>query len=274
MSVDKFTIRTCVLALAVVVLTVMAGPASAKNSKPTLEVLTVPAFVPFEIPSDKANVKVKGFDMDILAEVAQRAGFDYTVKTMTFSGIIPALQTQSADLALAGITITKKRDQVVDYSIPYYQSGLKIMVRKNEDDINSIDDLKGHSISTKIGSTSYEYLTNKFGDSAQIKAYPRSANMYMAVMIGAVDASVYDYPNAAYFVKTKGKGKVKLVGPLYEAQPYGIAFAQGSKWIKPANKALRSMMADGTYAQIYKKWFGQKPPKNWFKKASSEVTWK
>lgn len=272
MSLYKHSAAKSLLAAAAIALATVSGAASAADSQPTLEVLTVPSFIPFEIPQDDGSVG--GFDMDILAEVADRAGFDYKVKTMTFSGIIPALQTKSADAAVAGITITQKRDQVVDFTVPYYQSGLQIMVPVSDNETKTLDDLKGKTISTKIGSTSYDYLTEYFGDSANIKTYPRSANMYMAVMIGAADASVYDLPNASYFVKTKGKGKVKMVGPLYEAQPYGLAFVAGSKWVEPASKALKSMIEDGTYAKIYKKYFGQNPPEGWFKKASSEVTWK
>lgn len=272
MSMPRTLIRKSILTVALAATAIFAGTATAQDDQPTLEVLTVPAFIPFEIPTEDGGVK--GFDMDILAEVAERAGFDYKIKTMTFSGIIPALQTRSSDLAIAGITITQNRDQVVDFTVPYYQSGLKIMVPADTTDVQTLEDLKGKTISTKIGSTSYKFLTEKFGDTATIKTFPRSANMYMAVMIGAADASVYDVPNAAYFVKTKGEGKVKLVGPLYEAQPYGLAFAAGSKWVEPASKALKSMVEDGTYAEIYSKWFGQQPPADWFEKASSEVTWK
>lgn len=262
MTTPKTFISKCLLALSVVALTTVAGTAAAaQDQKDTLNALTDPSFVPFEMLDEKTDTMV-GFDMDILAAVAERAGFDYNLKTMSFSGIIPALQTGSADVAVAGMTITDKRAQVVDFTIPYYHSGLRIMVRGDEDGIQEMDDLKGHSISTKIGSTSYDYLTDHFGDDTKVTAYPRTSNMYMAMMQGAVDAAVYDAPNAAYFVQTKGQGKVKMVGPLYEAQPYGMAFVKGSKWVEPANKALKSMKEDGTYAEIYKKWFGKLPPKS------------
>jgi glutamine transport system substrate-binding protein len=55
---------------------------------------------------------------------------------------------------------------------------------------------------------------------------------------------------------------VKTVGPLYEGQQYGLAFADGSEWVDDANEALASMKEDGTYAEIYKKWFGSLPPKS------------
>src|SRR5699024_6120868 len=187
MSIYKNSVAKGLLVAAALALATVTGTASADDSEPTLEILTVPSFIPFEIPNDDGGVT--GFDMDILAEVAKRAGFNYKVKTMTFSGIIPALQTKSADGAIAGITITKVRDKVVDFTAPYYQSGLQIMVPVSDNTTKDLDDLKGKTISTKIGSTSYDFLTDYFGDSANIKTFPRSANMYMAVMIGSADAS-------------------------------------------------------------------------------------
>lgn len=239
-------------------LTFSTAAVAADTQQPTLKVLTVPAFIPFEM-RDPDTGKMTGFDMDILREVAHRAGFNVNIKTMNFSGIIPALQTHSADMAMSGVTITAARAKVVDFSNPYYQSGLQILVRTSNHDVQVMDDLKGKKISTKIGSTSYKYLHDHFGDSATIKPYPDAAGMYLALMGGATDALVYDAPNVSYFARTKGGDRVKVVGPLYEAQPYGIAFAKGSKWVQPVNKALAAMKKDGSYAKIYKKWFGKLP---------------
>lgn len=239
----------------------LPGWASAASDQTTLQAVTDPSFVPFEMKDQKSG-KMTGFDMDILREVAKRAGFDYNLRTMDFNGIIPALQTGNADLALAGITITKPRGKVVDFSDPYYDSGLRILVPESNNSITTLDDLKGKTIATKIGSTSYDFLTKHFGNSATIKPYPATSDMYLALMSRSVDVVFYDAPNVAYFARTKGKGKAKVVGPLYEGQKYGIAFKKGSPWVEPTNKALASMKADGTYAKIYEKWFGKLPPKS------------
>lgn len=224
----------------------------------TLQAVTDPSFVPFEM-MDPDSGKMVGFDMDILAEVAKRSGFDYDLRTMDFNGIIPALQTGNADVAIAGITITEEREKIVDFTDPYYDSGLRILVPQNSD-AQTIEDLKGKKIGTKIGSTSYDFLQRELGDEAEITPYPGSADMYMALMSGSVDAVFYDAPNVGYFAKTKGGNRVKTVGPLYEGQQYGLAFVEGSEWVDDANKALAAMKDDGTYAEIYKKWFGEPPP--------------
>ncbi|WP_201448314.1 transporter substrate-binding domain-containing protein [Caenispirillum salinarum] len=240
------------LAAAVAVPAAVATPAAAE----TLEAVTDPSFVPFEM-MDQETGEMVGFDMDILSEVAKRAGFDYNLRTMDFNGIIPAVQTGNANVAIAGITITEEREKIVDFTDPYYDSGLRLLVPQDSD-VDEMADLEGKKVGTKIGSTSYDYLTANLED-ADITPYPGSADMYMALMSGSVDAVFYDAPNVGYFAKTKGGDKVKTVGPLYEGQQYGIAFNDGSEWVDDANEALASMKEDGTYAEIYKKWFGEMP---------------
>lgn len=223
----------------------------------TLRVVTDPSFVPFEM-MDQETGEMIGFDMEIIAEVADRAGFDYKLNTMDFNGIIPALQTGNVDIAIAGITITEEREEIVDFSDPYYNSGLRILVRKSSD-IDELSDLEGKKVGTKIGSTSYDYLMSNLDEDDGVTPYPGSSDMYMALMSRAIDAVFYDAPNVGYFARTKGEGKVMTVGPLYEGQQYGIALVDGSKWVDDVNEALASMKEDGTYKTIYEKWFGPMP---------------
>lgn len=234
--------------------TVAAGTVSAE----TLRVVTDPSFVPFEMMDEETGEMI-GFDMDIIAEVAERAGFEYDLNTMDFNGIIPALQTGNVDIAIAGITITEERQEIVDFSDPYYDSGLRILVRQDNDEVKELSDLEGKKVGTKIGSTSYDHLTKTLDDDEGVTPYPGSSDMYMALMSRSVDAVFYDAPNVGYFASTRGEGKVKTVGELYEGQQYGIALKKGSEWVDDVNEALAAMREDGTYEEIYEKWFGPMP---------------
>jgi glutamine transport system substrate-binding protein len=231
--------------------------AASTVSAETLRVVTDPSFVPFEM-MDQETGEMVGFDMEIIAEVADRAGFDYKLNTMDFNGIIPALQTGNVDIAIAGITITEEREEIVDFSDPYYDSGLRILVREGSD-MDELSDLEGKKVGTKIGSTSYDYLMENLDENDDVTPYPGSSDMYMALMSRAIDAVFYDAPNVGYFARTKGEGKVMTVGPLYEGQQYGIALVNGSEWVDDVNDALASMKEDGTYKTIYEKWFGPMP---------------
>tara|TARA_R110002012_G_scaffold166150_1_gene329136 strand:- start:282 stop:1115 length:834 start_codon:yes stop_codon:yes gene_type:complete len=239
---------------ATLALTFAAGTTNAE----TLRVVTDPSFVPFEM-MDQETGEMIGFDMDIIAEVAKRAGFEYELNTMDFNGIIPALQTGNVDIAIAGITITRERAEIVDFSDPYYDSGLRILVRQDNNDVKEIGDLEGKKIGTKIGSTSYDFLTQTLENDSGVTPYPGSSDMYMALMSRAVDAVFYDAPNVGYFASTRGEGSVKTVGELYEGQQYGIALKKGSTWVDGVNEALASIKEDGTYKEIFEKWFGPMP---------------
>lgn len=253
----KLTIQKSVIATAVTFgLASMATSAMAET--PTVNVVTDPSFVPFEM-MDPETGEMIGFDMDIINEVADRAGFEVNLTTMEFAGIIPAVQTGSQEIAIAGTTITAERAEIVDFSDPYYDSGLQIIVRADNDDVESIEDLAGLSIATRIGSTSYDFLQEELGDDADITPYPAMSDMYMALLGRNVDAVFYDAPNVAYFAQTRGEGRTKVVGPLYEGQQYGIVFHKGSQWVEPTNEALAAMKEDGTYDEIYEKWFGEAP---------------
>ncbi|MDL4864304.1 transporter substrate-binding domain-containing protein, partial [Halomonas elongata] len=140
-----------------------SGLAAAQDQ--TLDVATDPSFVPFEM-MDQETGEMTGFDMDIIKEISERAGFDYNLRTMDFNGIIPAVQTGNIDIAIAGITITDERSKIVDFSDPYYDSGLKLLVNADDDSIQTVEDLEGKKVGTKIGSTSYDYLEENLGDSA------------------------------------------------------------------------------------------------------------
>ena len=251
----KHLLTTYAVATAI---TLGLGSTTAFAQTPSVNVATDPSFVPFEM-LDPETGEMIGFDMDIINEVAERAGFEVNLTTMEFSGIIPAVQTGSQEIAIAGTTITDERSQVVDFSDPYYDSGLRIIVRADNEEVSSIDDLEGLVGATKIGSTSYDFLQQELGEDADITPYPGTADMYMALLGRNVDAVLYDAPNVAYFSQTRGEGRTKVVGPLYEGQQYGIVFHKGSEWVEPTNEALAAMREDGTYDEIYTKWFGEAP---------------
>jgi len=212
-------------------------------------------FMPFEF---KVNGKLTGFDVELFEAIAEQIGLKFKWQTMDFNGIIPGLQSKSIDAAIAGITIKSEREKVVDFSFPYYNSGLTILVAANNNDIKLLQDLNGKQVATKLATTSVDFLKKNVKTKA-LKLLPNTDDLFLELMSGGVDAVFFDSPPLLYFAKNQGKGKVKAVGPLYQGQPYGIAFPQGSPLREKVNIALLKFMEDGTYAQLYKKWFGTSP---------------
>ena len=234
----------------------LAFSLSSTAAEKKLIVATDTAFVPFEF---KQGDKYVGFDVDLWDAVAKELKLDYTLKPMDFSGIIPALQTRNIDLALAGITITDERKKAIEFSDGYYKSGLLVMVRNNENDIKGIDDLNGKVVAVKSGTGSVDYAKTHI-KAKDLRQFPNIDNAYMELGTNRADAVLHDTPNILYFINTAGKGRFKAVGDSIEAQQYGVAFPKGSDDLREkVNGALKTLKENGTYNQIYKKWFGSEP---------------
>ena len=211
-------------------------------------------FMPFEF---KVDGKLTGFDVELWDAIAKDLGLDYKWQTMDFNGIIPALQSRSIDAAIAGITVKSEREKVVDFSYPYYDAGLIILVQADNDNISSIEDFEDKVVATKLGTTSADFL--KTVPTKDVKLLPNTDNLFMELLSGGADAVFFDSPPLLYYAQNQGKGKVKTVGPLYQGQSYGIAFPQGSELREKVTITLLKFMEDGTYDELYKKWFGTAP---------------
>ncbi|EIB99432.1 MULTISPECIES: glutamine ABC transporter substrate-binding protein GlnH [Pantoea] len=246
----KSLLKVSVAALA------LAFSLSSTAAEKKLVVATDTAFVPFEF---KQGDKYVGFDVDLWDAIAKELKLDYTLKPMDFSGIIPALQTRNVDLALAGITITEERKKAIEFSDGYYKSGLQVMVRNNENNIKGISDLNGKVVAVKSGTGSVEYAKANI-KSKDLRQFPNIDSAYMELGTNRADAVLHDTPNILYFIHTAGKGRFKAVGDSIEAQQYGIAFPKGSDDLREkVNGALKTLKENGTYNQLYKKWFGTEP---------------
>lgn len=220
-------------------------------------VVTDNSFVPFAFDDGGTHV---GFDVDLMTAIADEVGFEVSWETTNFDGIIPGLQTGAFDLAIAGITITDERKKTVDFSDPYYRSGILVGVPVDNTSIGGIDDLAGLTVASRLGSAPLDYLAEHV-PTANPLPFEQLDQAYLAVEGGSADAVLYDAPNVEYYVSTGGAGKLKTVGELLEAQSYGIAAPQGNEALLSAvNTALATLIEDGRYTKIYEEWFGTEPP--------------
>ncbi len=231
---------------------------SAQAADKEIIVATDTAFVPFQF---KEGDKYTGFDIDLFDAIAREAGIKYKLQPMDFNGIIPSLQTRNVDAAIAGISIKEERKKILDFSDPYYNSGVAIMVQvKDVDTIKSLDDLKEKTVAIKTGSGPVDFV-KKNVPSAKIKLFPNSDNAFLDLQSANSDAVVYDTPNLQYYAKTAGAGKVAVSAILNSDDQYGIAFPKGSDLVAKVNEGLKKVRESGEYDKIHAKWFGDAPAK-------------
>lgn len=238
--------------LSILLLTFVATSASAAK----LVVATDTNFPPFEFKDPKTGKHV-GFDVELWAAIAKEAGLEYELQPMAFKGIVPGLQSAQLDAGIAGMSITDKRKEVIDFSDGYYDSGLLLLAAKGND-VKGLDSLAGKKVATKTGTTSVDFLKEN-APKAELALFPNDNAMFMELMTGGVDAVMFDKPVVESFVSKSGQGRVEIVGDLYAGQPYGIGFPKGSELVAKVNAALAKLRANGEYAKIYEKWFGVAP---------------
>ena len=127
-----------------------------------------------------------------------------------------------------------------------------LTVQQLQGGIQNENDLPGKNVATIAGSTSANYLRK---NNIQATEVSRIEDAYDLVLNGQVEAVVFDAPVLLYYASHGGKGKVQTVGSIFENENYGIVFSPNSPYRRQINNALLKLLENGTYQDIYKKWF-------------------
>lgn len=126
-------------------------------------------------------------------------------------------------------------------------------VNELRSDIESVSDLYGKRVGTTRGSTAAAFLQSRGIDH---KGFDDISAMFAAIGKGGLDAIVHDAPVLRYFATTQGRGTTRVVGSVFKPEKYGIVMAQGSRYVEPVNRALLALRENGSYDEIYRRWFG------------------
>lgn len=365
--------KSAIIVLAVLLVTLAAvasrpNPLSAQagDENPSLPLrVVIKPLDPFVMAEGDAY---RGFSIDLWQEIAARLDRDYEYRWVeTVTDQLAEVEEGAADLAITGISITEAREEVVDFSLPYFNAGLQIMTLAGHDSgwslpvqvitallsspdflrllgvlalltlatgllwwllelksdpdyyhqspltgiwdgiwntmitmlgygdhiprtfigrlmtlawmflsiflisaftasiasrltVNQIQgaiqgeqDLPGKRIATVANSTAAQYLEAHRLPYTSVEVIE---DAYALLEDGKVDAVVYDSPVLLYYASSTGQGRVQVVDGIFQPQDYGIAFPTGSPERESVNRVLLSIAEDGTYDQIYRRWFG------------------
>lgn len=246
--------------LLVLMLTVVLSfslAASASNQG-VLNVATEAGFMPFEYVEEKTG-KLLGFDMDLIRAVGEVLGLEVKIDNISWDGLIPALLNNNYDALIAGITITPEREASVNFSNPYFESVLTIVAKQGVQDLTSLDTLQGKVAAVQI-STTGDFTASDLADEGQVKnvlRFDTVADAMQAVIIGAADVVVVDLPVAEAYLQANPSVPLQAMGAVSANEYYGIAINKNnSQLLTQINSALEELHKNGTYAEIYNKWFG------------------
>ena len=214
-----------------------------------LTMATNAAFPPYEMTTDAGAFE--GIDIDTAQAIADKLGLELQIDDMDFDAALLSVQQGKADIAMAGVTVTDERKNVMDFS-DSYATGIQSIIVPEGSDIASPDDLAGKMIGTQRGTTGYIYCSDDFGDNAVV-AYDDGLTAVQALNNGQVDAVVIDNAPAKEFVAAN-PGLV-LLETSYAEEDYAIGMAKGNTALEDAvNAALEELKADGTLQSIVDKY--------------------
>ena len=226
---------------------------STKDQK-ILRVGTEPTFPPFE---SAEGDKYVGFDIDFSNAIAEKMGMKAEIRSMGFDALIPALKSGQIDMIAAGLIATPERRQQVLFTDVYFQGGYVIVVRKDNTDITDWESLQGKTVGAQVGIKAIE-IVQQYGGT--IKQYDANSQGWMELRAKTCDAVVIDKAVAGYNL-THGAEDFKIVGRLMPNDGSALAISKDHpELMERVNKAISELKADGTYAKLYKKWFGEEPP--------------
>jgi glutamine transport system substrate-binding protein len=228
-----------------------------QEEKKTLRVVTDAAYAPMEY-QDKGEVV--GFDIDFVKAVAEEAGYELEIEHVGWDPIFVEIESKRADLAVSSITINDDRKQSYDFSVPYFQSTNKILVPEGSD-IKSAEDLKGKKVAVQNGTTGQMAMDALLGKNHEdIKKFEDNNLAIMEMESGGADAVVADNMIVEEYAKNNPDKNLTVVEDgTFESEFYGVLFPKDSELVDEINKAINTILDNGTYSEIYQKWFGNEP---------------
>ncbi|EHQ64299.1 cystine transporter subunit [Paenibacillus dendritiformis C454] len=217
-------------------------------------------YAPYNFLNDKHEVD--GFDADVAKEVAKRLGVEVEFITGEFSGLIEGLQKNKYDALVSQVTITEDRKKLMDFSTPYVKNAVNVIVKSDNATIQKIEDFKDKKIGVGLGTNDEKYLRDvampKVG-TFEIATYNDVITSLKDLDVGRIDATI----NNVFAIKPlieKNQFKVKAVGEPIKEDFAGIAIRKNNPELLDAiNKALAEMKSDGTFTEIFHKWFDVDP---------------
>ena len=214
------------------------------------------AYLPFNY-IDPETKEPAGWDYDVWDEICRLLNCVPVYVEAGWEGMIQAVANGQYDAAADGITITESRAEIVDFSIGYINIEQRLLVRADEDRIESIEDIINDTnliLGTQTGTTNYETAIS-FLPEERIQAFEQFPFAVQALLAGDIDAVIIDEVAGQGYLG-ENADKLKLVGPSMSSDQLGFIYPKGSDLVEPVNAALRFLMENGFLAEVNARFFG------------------
>lgn len=204
----------------------------------------------------------KGFDIEIADALCEEAKLNCEWVSQSWDGLIPSLLARKSDVIMASMRITEERKQRVLFTDKYYQTPARFVAGVDSGVTIDEQSLAGKRIGVQLGTIHDRYVTDKFGDVANIRRYNGQNEVYLDLQSGRLDAVFgnSDQLALAFLDKEQGKG-FEFVGeavtdPAYIGEGTALAMRKNDKALaEKFNQAIATIRTNGTYDKIAAKYF-------------------
>jgi polar amino acid transport system substrate-binding protein len=235
-------------------------------------VLTVGSCLDYPPFESVKNGDEQGFDVDLTEAIAAKMGLTVKWVRANFDTIFTAVGGHQFDMVAAAVTATgdtgAERAQVVAFSDYYYNSRQSLAVN-SDSGITSTDQLgAGNSVGVQKGTTGKIWAEDNLApNGVEIKTYTSATEAFRDLQAGVVDGVINDEPSSAAIIEQFPGTAV--VQPIDTNEKYAFAFAKDTPELLAAwNIAQKAVIDDGTYAQLYAKYFPGAPVPEEFQPAA------
>ncbi|SEN37515.1 transporter substrate-binding domain-containing protein [Halomonas caseinilytica] len=222
--------------------------------------------VPYEpMEYRTADGELTGFDIELGNAMCEEIGIKCEWVVQGWDGIIPGLMARKYDAIMSSMTINDKRREQVLFSDPYFTPP-SAWFAPADSEITAPDEttLEGMSIGVQRGTLQDNYVTDMYGDVADVNRYATADDMVLDMDSGRLDIVFLDFPVGKSTLLDSEAGDYKTVGEKitepkqYFGDGFGIAFRKRDEALAEAfNEALATLKENGTYADIEAKYFSE-----------------
>ena len=217
------------------------------------------AYPPFS--KTEANGEVTGFDIDIANALCTELGAECEMVKQDWDGMIPALLSRRFDAIIASMSITEERKKRVNFTKKYYSSPATFIGKKGDKVHISKRSLKGKKIGVQGDTIMDRYITDNYGEIAQVVRYGTQQDANMDLMSGRLDLIFAEVGTADEFLNTNDGKRFRYFGnfisdPKWFGDGIGIAVCKEDNDLRKAfNKAIKTIRDNGTYDEVQQKYF-------------------
>ena len=202
------------------------------------------------------NDELVGYDVEVAKAIAEKLGVKATFVEGEWDGLFAGMDAGRYDIVVNGVDITEERAQKYNFTEPYAYNRTAIIVKDDNDDIQSFEDLNGKHTANTISST-YAELAEKYG--ADVTGVDDLNQTFELLLSGRIDATLNAELTYYDYMKAHPDAKIKIAALTDDASEVAIPLRKGaaSDNLRAAiNQALEELRADGTLSELSVKYFG------------------